>query len=45
MGKIPNGRYPKEFREEAIQAITEYIAIFCNPQRIQKKLGSLSGGF
>jgi uncharacterized protein YoaH (UPF0181 family) len=30
---------------EAIQAITEYIEIFYNRQRIQKKLGALSGGF
>ena len=29
-------------RQEAIQAITEYIEIFYNRQRIQKKLGYLS---
>ncbi len=78
MERIPNGRYTKEFREEAVKLVTEgglaidaaarrlslpkstlanwvramkagklagireYIEIFYNRQRRQKKLGNLS---
>ena len=42
MERIPNGRYTKEFREEAIREITEYIEIFYNRQRRRERLGYLS---
>ncbi|MBA3036382.1 MAG: IS3 family transposase [Desulfobacterium sp.] len=42
IGRIPYGKYNKEFREEAFRDITEYIEIFYNRQRRQARLGYLS---
>ena len=42
MEGIPYGKYTKEFREEAIRDITEYIEIFYNRQWLQAMFGYLS---